>query len=252
MLKRIKLFRLSWAVHIIMYGSLSWRHKPHHRTPTRTFFCFVFLYSLSVQYKGQLERSYTQSEFVCVVVGGFQRAWLHLLISSCRGESCKVGIKRCIYVLFTDTERVTLVQDLCAVSCLQEHVARPGPAFSARLALLLVYGGLNEVDGRAAGLQGVVFGKDVAHILHAGLHAFSHKAKHPVGAKTEMYLSTKTQSLNQKTTDVKLLLPGTKAWTSPPSAAERSWSMRVSLRAEELNRSTDSQSAVWVLAAVAQ
>ena len=57
-------------------------------------------------------------------------------------------------------------------------VAHPSPAVPG---LGLADGSLHDVDGLGAGLQGVMLSKDVAHVLHAGLHAFGHEAKHPVG-----------------------------------------------------------------------
>lgn len=44
-------------------------------------------------------------------------------------------------------------------------------------------GSLNSLNNVVAGLEGVIFCKDVTHIFHAGLNTFGHKAKHPVKDK---------------------------------------------------------------------
>lgn len=60
-------------------------------------------------------------------------------------------------------------------------------AWGRFLRLGLGDGVLHYVEGLSAGLQGVVLGEYVTHVLHAGLRAFGHKAKHPVGGEVERW-----------------------------------------------------------------
>lgn len=58
-------------------------------------------------------------------------------------------------------------------------------AFSVPLRLCFAYGGLNSLDDFVARLEGIVFCKYMADVLHAGLHTLCHKAKHPVGTEKQ-------------------------------------------------------------------
>lgn len=85
-------------------------------------------------------------------------------------------------------------------------------------------GGLNELSYFAAGLQGVVFCEDMAHVLHTSLCALRHKTKHTAGSSNKQEVRqtwSKVAVCQSSQTMWAPRLPCSKAGTSPPPTREK-------------------------------
>lgn len=88
-------------------------------------------------------------------------------------------------------------QDSCRVTVFRVLLRwRLGLSF-VPLCVCFAYGCLNGLDHFVTGLEGIVFCKDMANILHACLHTLGHEAKHPGRTQKQIRSKAGKRQLNK-------------------------------------------------------